>query len=65
MPRAIDVLTLHGAQIQEITAFLTPDAFRGFDFPAVLPESGTNSWRRACGHLCVITGRSIRAADLG
>src|SRR5580693_2236110 len=43
MPRAIDVLTLHGAQIQEITAFLTPDAFRGFDLPAILDESGTNS----------------------
>jgi hypothetical protein len=43
MPRAVDVLTLRGAQILQITAFLTPDAFRGFDFPAVLPESGTNS----------------------
>jgi RNA polymerase sigma-70 factor, ECF subfamily len=42
MPRAVDVLTLRGAQIQEITAFLTPDAFRSFDFPAILPESGTN-----------------------
>ena len=42
-PRAVDVLTLHGAQIQEITAFLTPDAFRSFDLPAVLPESGTDS----------------------
>jgi len=40
MPRAVDVLTLRGAQIQEITAFLTPDAFRGFDLPAaVLPNS--------------------------
>jgi RNA polymerase sigma-70 factor (ECF subfamily) len=43
MPRAFDVLTLRGAQILEITAFLTPDAFRGFDLPASLPESGTNS----------------------
>ena len=42
MPRAIDVLTLHGAQIQEITAFLTPDAFRNFDLPASLPASETN-----------------------
>ena len=40
MPRAVDVLTLRGAQIEEITAFLTPDAFRRFDFPATLPESG-------------------------
>jgi hypothetical protein len=30
------VLTLRGAQIQEITAFLTPDAFRGFDLPAAV-----------------------------
>jgi RNA polymerase sigma-70 factor (ECF subfamily) len=43
MPRAVDVLTLRGAQIQEITAFLPPDAFRSFDLPAILPESGTNS----------------------
>ena len=36
MPRAFDVLTLRGAQIQEITAFLTPEAFRGFSLPATL-----------------------------
>jgi hypothetical protein len=42
-PRAIDVLTLHGTQIQEITAFLIPDAFPNFDLPAILPASGTNS----------------------
>jgi RNA polymerase sigma-70 factor, ECF subfamily len=41
-PRAVDVLTLRGAQIREITAFLTPDAFRNFDLPASLPASGTN-----------------------
>ena len=43
MPRAVDVLTLRGAQILQITAFLTPDAFRGFDLPAILPEPGTSS----------------------
>ena len=37
MPHAVNVLTLRGAQIYEITAFLTPDAFRGFDFPAAVP----------------------------
>jgi RNA polymerase sigma-70 factor, ECF subfamily len=42
-PRAIDVLALRGAQIQEITAFLSPDAFRNFDLPAILPASGTSS----------------------
>jgi RNA polymerase sigma-70 factor, ECF subfamily len=41
-PHAVDVLTLRGVQIQEITAFLTPDAFRSFALPAGLPESGTN-----------------------
>src|SRR4029450_11558513 len=41
-PRAIDVLTLRGAHIQEITAFLTPDAFPNFDLPAILPTSATN-----------------------
>ena len=35
-----DVLTLRGAQIQEITAFLTPDALHGFGLPgAVLANS--------------------------
>jgi RNA polymerase sigma-70 factor, ECF subfamily len=42
-PRAVDVLTLCGAQIQEITAFLTPDAFGSFGLPAILPKSGTTS----------------------
>lgn len=37
VPRAVDVLTLRGAQIQQITAFLTPDAFRGFDLPGAIP----------------------------
>jgi hypothetical protein len=41
-PRAIDVLTLRGAQIQEITAFLAPDAFPTFDLPTILPASATN-----------------------
>jgi RNA polymerase sigma-70 factor (ECF subfamily) len=35
---AVNVLTLRGAQIQEITAFLAPDAFRGFDLPAAVPR---------------------------
>jgi RNA polymerase sigma-70 factor (ECF subfamily) len=39
MPHAVNVLTLRGAQIQEITAFLTPDAFRGFDLPAAVPAN--------------------------
>jgi RNA polymerase sigma-70 factor, ECF subfamily len=30
MPHGVNVLTLRGAQIEEITAFLTPDAFRHF-----------------------------------
>jgi RNA polymerase sigma-70 factor, ECF subfamily len=42
LPRAVDVLTLRGAQILEITAFLTPDAFPGFGLPANLAESGTS-----------------------
>jgi RNA polymerase sigma-70 factor, ECF subfamily len=41
-PRAIDVLTLRGPQIQEITAFLTPDAFANFDLPATLAPSGAD-----------------------
>ena len=40
MPRAIDVLTLRGPQIQEITAFLTPDAFPNFDLPRQAPCIG-------------------------
>jgi RNA polymerase sigma-70 factor (ECF subfamily) len=33
-PRAVDVLTLRGTEILQITAFLTRDAFRGFGLPA-------------------------------
>jgi len=39
MPHAVNVLTLRGAQIQEITASLTPDAFRGCDLPAAVPAN--------------------------
>ena len=39
MPHAINVLTLRGTQIQEITAFLTPEAFRGFGLPAAVPAN--------------------------
>jgi hypothetical protein len=39
MPHAVNVLTLRGAQIQEITAFLAPDAFRGFDLLAAVPAN--------------------------
>jgi hypothetical protein len=39
IPHAINMLTLRGAQIQEITAFLTPEAFRGFDLPAAVPAN--------------------------
>jgi RNA polymerase sigma-70 factor (ECF subfamily) len=42
LPRAIDVLTLRGTQIQEITAFVAPDAFRNFDLPAFLPAPASN-----------------------
>jgi hypothetical protein len=42
MPRAVDVLTLRGTQIQEITAFLTPAALPTFDLPTSLPASGPN-----------------------
>jgi RNA polymerase sigma-70 factor (ECF subfamily) len=37
LPRVVDVLTLRGAQVQEITAFLTPGAFGGLDLPATIP----------------------------
>jgi RNA polymerase sigma-70 factor (ECF subfamily) len=43
VPRAVDVLTVRGTQIQEITAFLTPDPFRNLDLPASLPASATDS----------------------
>jgi hypothetical protein len=33
------VLTLRGTEIEEITAFLTPEAFRGFGLPDALPPS--------------------------
>jgi len=43
LPRAVDVLTLRGAQILEITAFLTPGAFSRFGLPASLPAPGSSS----------------------
>ncbi len=36
-PHSIEVLTLRAAEIEEITAFLTPDAFRHFGLPDHLP----------------------------
>jgi RNA polymerase sigma-70 factor, ECF subfamily len=36
-PHSVNVLTLHGTQIEEITAFLTPDAFRRFGLPNLVP----------------------------
>jgi RNA polymerase sigma-70 factor (ECF subfamily) len=50
-PRAVDVLTLRGEQIQEITAFLTPDAFRGFGLPASLPEREPARVHERCADL--------------
>jgi RNA polymerase sigma-70 factor, ECF subfamily len=39
LPHAIDVLTLEGERVKEITAFLGPDFFQYFDLPdRVLPE---------------------------
>jgi RNA polymerase sigma-70 factor (ECF subfamily) len=39
LPHAIDVLTLEGERVNEITAFLGPDFFERFDLPdRVLPE---------------------------
>lgn len=34
---SVNVLTLRGTQIEEITAFLTPDAFRHFGLPETVP----------------------------
>jgi hypothetical protein len=33
IPHGVNVLTLHGARIDEITAFLTPEAFERFGLP--------------------------------
>jgi RNA polymerase sigma-70 factor (ECF subfamily) len=37
MPHGLMVLTLREGQIEEITAFLSPDAFPRFDLPASIP----------------------------
>jgi hypothetical protein len=36
MPHDVMVLTLRGAEIEEITAFLTPDAFAHFGLPQLI-----------------------------
>lgn len=37
LPHGVSVLTLRGTQIEEITAFLTPGAFRRFRLPSAIP----------------------------
>jgi hypothetical protein len=37
IPHEVNVLTLRGAEIEEITAFLTPDAFARFGLPDLIP----------------------------
>jgi RNA polymerase sigma-70 factor (ECF subfamily) len=37
LPIALDVLTLRGASIADVTAFRTPDLFRAFGLPADIP----------------------------
>lgn len=37
MPHAVNVLTLRGGQVEEITAFLTPGAFPRLGLPGALP----------------------------
>ena len=37
MPHSVKVLTLRGAEIEEITAFLAPDAFPHFGLPDRIP----------------------------
>jgi RNA polymerase sigma-70 factor (ECF subfamily) len=39
IPHEVNVLTLRGAEIEEITAFLTPDAFARFGLPDLIPAS--------------------------
>ncbi len=39
LPIALDVLTLRGARIAEVTAFRTPGAFRRFGLPDELPSA--------------------------
>jgi RNA polymerase sigma-70 factor, ECF subfamily len=36
VPHGVNVLTLRGVQIEEITTFLTPDALQGFDLPSAI-----------------------------
>jgi RNA polymerase sigma-70 factor (ECF subfamily) len=40
VPHAIDVITLRGDRIAEMTAFMDPDAFARFELPHELPEEG-------------------------
>ncbi len=36
LPHSVNVLTLRGAEIEQITAFLTPGAFRHFGLPDLI-----------------------------
>ncbi len=35
---ALEVLTLHGTQVKEMTAFMTPEVFHHFALPETLPQ---------------------------
>jgi RNA polymerase sigma-70 factor, ECF subfamily len=39
LPHAVNVLTLRGAQIEEMTTFMTPGAFPSFGLPAAIPAN--------------------------
>jgi hypothetical protein len=41
-PEVLEVLTLEGAQVKQMTAFMVPELFRSFGLPDQLPAS----WRR-------------------
>jgi RNA polymerase sigma-70 factor (ECF subfamily) len=41
MPHSINLLTLRGGRISDITAFLTPEAFSRFGLPDGLPDDPT------------------------
>jgi RNA polymerase sigma-70 factor (ECF subfamily) len=47
VPIALDVLTLDGASIGEVTAFRTPELFRWFGVPTELPAWGLSIVRAA------------------
>jgi RNA polymerase sigma-70 factor (ECF subfamily) len=62
LPHGVNVLTLRGERIQEITVFLTDDVFRRFGLPDEIPAMSTSA--TACRPTSTLQPAGTRRAPL-